>query len=123
MPRIGAHMSIGGGGPRGVGRAPPHGGGELQIFTKSAGQWRARPLPPDEVRAFRRKVDDTGIAPVVAHASYLINLATRDGTLRAQSMLSFGQELDRAEALGLTGVVLHPGAGTGSADDAGLQLI
>jgi deoxyribonuclease IV len=123
MPRIGAHMSIGGGLPRAVDRAALHDCQALQIFTKSAGQWRARPLPPDEVRAFRRKVDDTGIAPVVAHASYLINLATRDGTLRAQSMLSLGEELDRAEALGLTGVVLHPGACTGGTDDAGLQLI
>jgi deoxyribonuclease-4 len=116
-------MSIGGGLPRAVDRATLHGCEALQIFTKSAGQWRARPLPTDEVRAFRRKVNDAGIGPVVAHASYLINLATRDGTLRAQSMLSLGEELDRADALGLTGVVLHPGACTGGADDAGLQLI
>jgi deoxyribonuclease-4 len=68
-------------------------------------------------------VEETGITPVVAHASYLINLATRDGTLRAQSMASLAEELDRAEALGLAGVVLHPGACTGGEDDAGLQLI
>ncbi len=116
-------MSIGGGLPRAVDRAALHGCDALQIFTKSAGQWRARPLPPDEVRAFRQRIENTGIAPVVAHASYLINLATRDGTLRAQSMTSLGEELDRAEALGLAGVVLHPGACTGGQDDAGLQLI
>ncbi|HZA36449.1 MAG TPA: deoxyribonuclease IV [Vicinamibacterales bacterium] len=123
MPRIGAHMSIGGGLPRAVDRAALHGCEALQIFTKSAGQWRARPLPPDEVRAFRRRVEETGITPVVAHASYLINLATRDGTLRAQSMTSLAEELDRAEALGLAGVVLHPGACTAGEDDGGLQLI
>jgi deoxyribonuclease IV len=53
MPAIGAHMSIAGGLPRAVDRAVLHGCDALQIFTKSAGQWRARPLPPDEVRAFR----------------------------------------------------------------------
>ena len=64
-------MSIGGGLPRAVDRAALHGCDALQIFTKSAGQWRARPLPPEEVRAFRRRVEETGITPVVAHASYL----------------------------------------------------
>ena len=123
MPRIGAHMSIGGGLPRAVDRAALHGCDALQIFTKSAGQWRARPLPPEEVRAFHRRVEETGITPVVAHASYLLNLATRDGSLRAQSMTSLGEELDRAETLGLAGVVLHPGACTGGEDDGGLQLI
>ena len=123
MPRIGAHMSIGGGIPRAVDRAALHGCDALQIFTKSAGQWRARPLPVDEVRTFRRRVDETGMAPIVAHASYLINLATRDGPLRAQSVESFTEELDRAEALGLAGVVLHPGACTAGDDDGGLQLI
>ena len=116
-------MSIGGGLPRAVDRAALHGCEALQIFTKSAGQWRARPLPPEEVRVFRRRVEETGITPVVAHASYLINLATRDGTLRAQSMTSLAEELDRADALGLAGVVLHPGACTAGEDEGGLQLI
>ena len=38
-------------------------------------------------------------------------------------MTSLGEELDRAETLGLAGVVLHPGACTGGEDDGGLQLI
>src|SRR4051812_8119644 len=123
MPRIGAHMSIGGGLPLAVDRAALHGCEALQIFTKSAGQWRAPPPPPHEVRALRRRVDQTGITPVVAHASHLINLATRDGTLRAPSMTSLVEELERAEMLGLEGVVLHPGACTGGEDEGGLQLI
>ena len=77
MPRIGAHMSIAGGLPRAVDRAIAHGCESLQIFTKSAGQWRARPLPRDEVAAFRQRVDDSGHRPVVAHASDLINQAAR----------------------------------------------
>ena len=53
----------------------------------------------------------------------MINLATRDGTLRAQSITSLIEELERAETLGLDGVVLHPGACTGGEDEGGLQLI
>ncbi len=75
MPRLGAHLSIAGGLPRAVDRAVASRCEALQIFTKSAGQWRARPLPDDEVVLFRRRVAETGIHPVVAHNSYLINIA------------------------------------------------
>jgi deoxyribonuclease-4 len=116
-------MSIGGGLPRAVDRAVVHGCEALQIFTKSAGQWRARPLPPDEVALFRRRVEETQISPVVAHASYLINLAARAEPLRSRSIESLCEELDRAEALGLMGLVLHPGACTGGSDAEGLRSI
>jgi deoxyribonuclease-4 len=116
-------MSIGGGLPRAVDRAVVHGCETLQIFTKSAGQWRARPLPPDEVALFRRRVEETRISPVVAHASYLINLAARAEPLRSRSIESLCEELDRAETLGLMGLVLHPGACTGGSDAEGLRAI
>jgi len=123
MPRLGAHMSIAGGLPRAVDRAQAAGCEALQIFTKSAGQWRARPLPAEEIALFRRRVDETAIHPVVAHNSYLINIATASPVLRAQSLASLGEELDRAEALGLAGLVMHPGSHTTSTPEDGLRLI
>jgi deoxyribonuclease-4 len=123
MPRLGAHMSIAGGLPRAVDRAKASRCEALQIFTKSAGQWRARPLPPDEIALFRRRVQETGIHPVVAHNSYLINLAAAAPSLRAQSIASLGEELDRAESLGLDGLVMHPGSYTSGSEEEGLRLI
>jgi deoxyribonuclease-4 len=119
MPRIGAHMSVAGGLPFAVARAHVHRCETLQIFTKNASQWRARPLPAEEISAFRKAIADTGIHPVVAHASYLINIATSNPVLREQSIAALGEEVDRAEALGLLGVVLHPGARlTATVDEA-----
>jgi deoxyribonuclease-4 len=123
MPRLGAHLSIAGGLPRAVDRAVASRCEALQIFTKSAGQWRARPLPPEEIALFRRRVDDTGIRPVVAHTSYLINIAAASPALRAQSIAALGEEIDRAEALGLDGLVMHPGSHTTGTPEDGLQLI
>ncbi|HJR58501.1 MAG TPA: deoxyribonuclease IV [Vicinamibacterales bacterium] len=123
MPRLGAHMSIGGGLPRAVDRAKASRCDALQIFTKSAGQWRARPLPPEEVALFRRRVAETGIHPVVAHNSYLINVATAQPELRAQSIAALREEVDRAEALGLDGLVMHPGSYTSGTEADGLRLI
>jgi deoxyribonuclease-4 len=116
-------MSIAGGLPRAVDRAEAARCDALQIFTKSAGQWRARPLPDEEIALFRRRVEETGIRPVVAHNSYLINIAAASPVLRAQSIASLGEELDRAEALGLDGLVMHPGSYTSSTPEIGLRLI
>jgi deoxyribonuclease IV len=123
MPRLGAHMSIKGGLPRAVDRAAASRCQALQIFTKSAGQWRARILPGDEVALFRRRLDETGIRPVVAHNSYLINVASALPALRAQSLAALGEELDRAELLGLDGLVMHPGSYTSGSEEEGLRLI
>jgi deoxyribonuclease IV len=123
MPRLGAHLSIAGGLPRAVDRAEASKCQALQIFTKSAGQWRARPLPADEIARFRARVEETGIRPVIAHNSYLINVAAASPELRAQSIAALGEELDRAEALGLDGLVMHPGSYTSGTEDGGLTLI
>ncbi len=122
-PRLGAHMSIAGGLPRAVERAVAHRCEAFQVFTKNASQWRGRPLGTEEAREFRAKVRAARLGPVVAHASYLINLATTDAALRRQSMDAMGDELDRAEALGLLGVVLHPGCYTVGSEAEGLTLI
>src|SRR6266851_1604818 len=107
MLRIGAHMSVAGGVSKAVDRAVVHGCEALQIFTKNANRWQSPALDAAEIRRFRKRLEETGIRPAVSHASYLINLATTDAVLRAQSIAAFADELDRAWALGLLGVVLH----------------
>ena len=121
--RIGAHMSVAGGVSQAVERAVVHGCEALQIFTKNANQWRAKPLDPVEIKSFRQRIEQTSISPVVSHASYLINLATTFPLLREQSIAAFIEEIDRAEALGLLGVVIHPGTCTAGPDDQALRLI
>ncbi len=116
-------MSIAGGLPRAVERARAAHCDTLQVFTKSSGQWRARPLPDAEVAEFRRLSEKLDVRPVIAHASYLINLASPDDTLRQRSSAALGEELDRAEALGLLGVVLHPGSYTTTSEEEGLARI
>jgi deoxyribonuclease-4 len=116
-------MSVAGGLPRAVDRAIAHRCEALQIFAKNANQWRGRVLPKEEIREFRSRIRASRIGPVVSHASYLINLASSSAALRQQSLDAMGDELDRAEALGLLGVVLHPGCYTIGSEAEGLTLI
>lgn len=123
MLRIGAHMSVAGGVSKAVDRAELHGCEALQIFAKNANQWRGAPLQRDEIRRFRSRLDETGIGPVVSHASYLINLATADPALRELSIAALADELDRAWTLGLLGVVIHPGTCTSGSEEEALVLV
>src|SRR5262245_60491279 len=123
MMRIGAHMSVAGGVANAVDRAALHGCEALQIFAKNANRWRGAPLDPADVKRFRRRLDETGIHPVVSHASYLINLATAQPELREMSIAAFVDELDRVHTLGLLGVVIHPGTCTSGAEDDALRLV
>lgn len=116
-------MSVAGGLPRAVERAAVHGCESLQIFAKNASQWRGRILPPDEIDTFRQAVADAQLAAVVSHASYLINLAATTQPLERQSLDAMADEIDRAEALGLLGVVLHPGCYTSGTAEQGVERV
>src|SRR4026209_2743177 len=116
-------MTVAGGVANAVERAVLHGCESLQLFTKNSRQLLGKPLDPAAIRRFRRRIAETGITPVVSHASYLINLATASPALRPPTLAAFIDELDRAHALGLLGVVIHPGVCTRGTEEAGLQLI
>jgi deoxyribonuclease IV len=116
-------MSVAGGVSKAVDRALVHGCEALQIFCKNANQWLGKPIDPHEIVRFRQRVDETGLTPVVSHASYLINLATSLPQLREQSLAAFLDEIDRAESLGLLGVVIHPGTCTAGTEVDALRLV
>ncbi len=50
---IGAHMSIAGGLHLAFPRGEEAGCAALQIFTKNASQWKAKPISDEEARTFR----------------------------------------------------------------------
>jgi len=123
-PPLGAHMSIAGGLHRAVGRAAAVGATALQIFVKSARQWGAAPLARDGVLAFRAAVEAAGLGRhLMAHACYLINLASARSELRRKSVEALEIEIDRCAQLGVPYLVLHPGSHDGSGTEAGLERV
>jgi deoxyribonuclease IV len=121
---LGAHVSVAGGVAKAVERGDDLACEAIQIFAKNASQWRARPLDPAEAAAFRAaRTASPSIGAAFSHASYLINLAATDATVLARSEAALADELDRARALGLDGVVLHPGAHLGTGEEAGIGRV
>ena len=116
MPLLGAHQSIAGGYYKAVETAAELGMDCVQIFTKNNNQWKGKPLTDVDINLFREAIARTGIRMPCAHDSYLINLASADETLWTRSLDAFVVELERAEALGLAGVVMHPGSCVGASE-------
>jgi deoxyribonuclease-4 len=121
--RFGSHLSIAGGLHNALLEAVELGCDCLQIFTKNQRQWKAKPLSDDNIKEWHRVRRRTKIRPVVAHATYLINLAASDPDNRRKSIDAFADELDRSEKLGLIGLVVHPGAHLGDGETQGLDRI
>ncbi len=122
-PLLGAHVSIAGGIPRAVSRGSDLACDAIQIFVKNASQWEGKPLTDTDVEQFDQELRDSEISTLVAHSTYLVNLAaTKPDNLR-RSRATLGDELDRCHRLGIPGLVVHPGAHLGAGDEAGIDRI
>lgn len=119
---LGAHMSIAGGIHRALERGHDLGCTAIQIFTKNATRWKADALTPEAISLFKRERQRTGII-VVAHDSYLINLASPDPELLEKSVAGFMDEMERAEQLEIPFIVMHPGSHKGCGEDEGLRSV
>jgi len=117
---LGAHMSILGGLSRALERGQSVSCATIQMFTRNASRWRPKALELQDVAAFKAVRKQTGISPVFAHCSYLINLAAR-GEFHGKSIRAMIDEVRRAERLGLEFVVFHPGAHMGAGAEEGLE--
>src|SRR5438876_2368084 len=120
---LGAHMSIRGGVSMAIERARSIRCTAMQIFVKNNMQWFARPLSPEEIRAFVDHVQRDELLSIFGHANYLINLAATNPQFRANSIRALSEELTRADQLQLPFLVVHPGAHLGAGEEAGLERI
>ena len=116
-------MSITGGLHTAFARGASVGCATMQIFTKNNNRWAGPPYTPQDVARFRDAGAAAGIAPVVAHAAYLINLCAAAPATLARSRAAFIDELRRCEAFGLLGLIVHPGAHVGQGEEEGIRLI
>lgn len=108
--RFGSHLSIAGGVHRAVQEALRLSFDTVQVFVKNQRQWRAAPFRPDDLQRWFELLATPGFGPPVAHATYLINLASADGALWRRSREALAEELRRCDTLRIPWLVVHPGA-------------
>jgi deoxyribonuclease-4 len=116
-------MSIAGGLHRAFERAVRTGCDCFQVFVKNQRQWNAPPLRDNHIRAWQKMRRETGINTVIAHDTYLINLASPDRANWQKSIDAFTDEIERCGQLGIEALVTHPGSHLGRGEDWGLRRV
>jgi len=107
---IGAHVSPAGGLAKAVERGVERGCRAIQIFNQSPRMWKASTYRDEDVAAFKQAMADSPVEAVLIHAVYLLNCASDDPDIRAKSLASLTHSLRAGQAIGASGVVLHPGS-------------
>jgi deoxyribonuclease-4 len=120
---IGAHVSISGSIDRAIGRGEEIGCTAIQIFTKNANQWRGKPISQQSAAAFKTAWEASPIGPIIAHDTYLINLAAPDDEKWAKSKAAFIDEMERCALLGVQDLVMHPGSHLKTGEDVGIEKV
>ena len=123
---IGSHVSMSGkemllGSAK---EAYSYGANVMMVYTGAPQNTRRKPIEELNAEIGKKFMAENGIKEVVVHAPYIINLAntTKEGYIDfAIDFLK--EELRRAEAVGATQVVLHPGSHVGAGVDVGLNQI
>lgn len=112
MKYFGAHVSAAGGVENAPLNAKNIGAGAFALFTKNQRQWRAAPLSPETIEAFRKNCESLGYSArhILPHDSYLINLGHPESDALEKSRDAFDDEMLRCEQLGLDRLNFHPGS-------------
>jgi len=108
--KFGVHVGVGKGFAKTVDEALAAGCECIQIFAGNPRAFRIAAYDAGEWDAFRVLRAERGIAPVIIHTSYLINLATSDAALHKKSVALVAHDLEVAAKAGIEFVNTHLGS-------------
>lgn len=126
MLRIGSHVSMSGkemllGSSK---EAASYGANTFMIYTGAPQNTRRKAIEDLNIEAGMAHMKANGIAEIVVHAPYIINIGNSIKPETYELGVDFlRSEISRTEALGAKQIVLHPGAHVGAGTEAGIKQI
>lgn len=120
--RIGAHVSRRGAGIAGAVEGCRLRGADLaQIFVSNPRGWTGPRTTPEDAEAFRLEWTAAGLGPLVAHAPYLVNIASPNREFLAKTRALAASTVRACDALGIDLLVVHAGSGGPNEPEAALE--
>ncbi|GAK47447.1 endonuclease IV [Secundilactobacillus oryzae JCM 18671] len=96
----------------------------FMIYTGAPQNTRRKPIEELKITEGKALAKKNSISPVVVHAPYVVNLGNTTKPESFEFAVAFlREEVKRAEALGATQIVLHPGAHVGAGEEAAIAQI
>jgi len=123
MGLLGAHMKA----SKGLGNALREGkaiGAEaVQVFTSSPQMWRASSATQEKIDDLNKARAETGLAQIVSHDSYLVNLCAPEQEIAEKSFDALKGEMLRCATYQIPYVVSHMGAHKGQGEEFGIRKV
>lgn len=126
MVKIGSHVSMSGKKMllAASEEAVSYGANTFMIYTGAPQNTRRKKIEDLNIEAGLRHMQENGIADIVVHAPYIINVANTTNPATFELGVNFlRSEIERTEALGAKQIVLHPGAHVGAGEEIGIKRI
>lgn len=104
--------------------AVSYGSNTFMIYTGAPQNTRRKKIEDLNIDAGLKHMAENGIADIVVHAPYIINIGNTSNPSTFELGVNFlRSEIDRTEAIGAKQIVLHPGAHVGAGTEAGIKKI
>ncbi|KON87028.1 endonuclease IV [Sporosarcina globispora] len=126
MLKIGSHVSMSGKKMllAASEEAVSYGSNTFMIYTGAPQNTRRKKIEDLNIEAGLKYMEENGIADIVVHAPYIINIGNTSNPSTFELGVNFlRSEIDRTEAIGAKQIVLHPGAHVGAGTEAGIKKI
>ncbi|ANX12932.1 deoxyribonuclease IV [Fictibacillus arsenicus] len=126
MIKIGSHVSMSGKKMllAASEEAVSYGANTFMIYTGAPQNTRRKKIEDLNIEAGTKHMIENGIADIVVHAPYIINIGNAVKPETFELGVDFlRREIERTEALGARQIVLHPGAHVGEGSETGIKKI
>ncbi|WP_282140550.1 deoxyribonuclease IV [Cytobacillus oceanisediminis] len=126
MLKIGSHVSMSGKKMllAASEEAVSYGSNTFMIYTGAPQNTRRKKIEDLNIEAGLKHMAENGIADIVVHAPYIINIGNTSNPSTFELGVNFlRSEIDRTKAIGAKQIVLHPGAHVGAGTEAGIKQI
>lgn len=120
---IGAHLSINKGFENIGLEALSINANTFQFFPRSPRGGKAKALKPEDIAKFEELMSNSNINVILAHAPYVINLASKSEKTRNNAYEIFEDDLKRLSQLPNNLYNFHPGSHVGQGVEKGVELI
>jgi deoxyribonuclease-4 len=121
---IGIHTSISQGYAEAVRTGDDMGAEVVQIFVRANMNWSKKRILDYEIEEYREALMNAkSVRRVIAHCSYLINLASDNNTTVKRSISLMAEEIEICERLGIDTYVIHPGSHRGQGVEVGINKV
>jgi deoxyribonuclease-4 len=120
---IGPHTSIAGGFAKAGRAAAEIGANTFQFFTRNPRGGNAKALDPKDIAALEALMAEKHFGPLLAHAPYTLNMASKNPETRDFARRAFGEDLERLAQLPCTLYNFHPGSHVGQGSAVGIDEI